>query len=158
MLGHHLRRILNGVACLLIGAGMLEDVGGKNIPHIMRPMNAMWHDQDIAGRDAIWSKRWGIAPSIKLGLEGPTSLAVSYYHLDTDELPDSGIPYLYTIGNAPAGVTEIGPAQDLTTIGGRQVSVPRGAYYGLKAPMFPTLPPAPLSPPARRSAHAARLP
>ncbi|MBH1999489.1 MAG: TonB-dependent receptor [Sphingomonadaceae bacterium] len=95
-------------------------------------LNAMWHDQDVAGRDAIWSKRWGVAPSIKLGLEGPTSLTISYYHLDTDELPDSGIPYLYTIGNAPAGVTETGPAQDFTTIGGRQVSVPRGAYYGLK--------------------------
>ncbi|NWK99030.1 TonB-dependent receptor [Sphingobium lactosutens] len=95
-------------------------------------LNAMWHDQDVAGRDAIWSKRWGIAPSIKLGLEGPTSLTISYYHLDTDELPDSGIPYLYTIGNAPAGVTETGPAQDFTSLGGTQISVPRGAYYGLK--------------------------
>lgn len=95
-------------------------------------LNGMWHDQDVAGRDAIWSKRWGVAPSVKLGLNGPTSLTISYYHLETDELPDSGIPYLYTIGNAPAGVTETGPAQDFTTIGGRQVSVPRGAYYGLE--------------------------
>lgn len=95
-------------------------------------LNAMWHDQDVAGRDAIWSKRWGVAPSLKIGLNGPTSLTVSYYHLETDELPDSGIPYLYTIGNAPAGVTETGPAQNFTTLGGRQVSVPRGAYYGLK--------------------------
>ena len=23
----------------------------------------MWHDQDVAGRDAIWQKRWGVAPS-----------------------------------------------------------------------------------------------
>lgn len=29
-------------------------------------LNAMWHDQDVAGRDSIWSKRWGVAPSIKL--------------------------------------------------------------------------------------------
>lgn len=95
-------------------------------------LNAMWHDQDVAGRDAIWSKRWGVAPSLKLGLDGPTSLTIGYYHLHTEELPDSGIPYLYTIGNAPAGVTETGPAQDFTTIGGKQVSVPRGAYYGLE--------------------------
>ncbi|MDX3899274.1 MAG: TonB-dependent receptor [Sphingobium sp.] len=95
-------------------------------------LNAMWHDQDVAGRDAIWSKRWGVAPSLKLGLKGPTSLTISYYHLDTDELPDSGIPYLYTIGNAPAGVTETGPAQDFTTIDGRELSVPRGAYFGLE--------------------------
>lgn len=95
-------------------------------------LNAMWHDQDIAGRDAIWSKRWGVAPSLKLGLNGPTSLTVSYYHLDTDELPDSGIPYLYTIGNAPAGVAETGPAKNFTTIAGQDIRVPRGAYYGLK--------------------------
>ncbi len=99
-------------------------------------LNAMWHDQDVAGRDAIWSKRWGVAPSIKLGLNGPTSLTASYYHLKTDELPDSGIPYLYTIANAPAGVAETGPAQDFTTIGGKAVSVPRGAYYGLKSRDF----------------------
>lgn len=99
-------------------------------------LNAMWHDQDVAGRDAIFQKRWGIAPSLKIGLEGPTSLTVSYYHLDTEELPDSGIPYLYTIGNAPAGVTETGPAEDFTTIGGRNVSVPRKAFYGLEVRDF----------------------
>lgn len=99
-------------------------------------LNAMWHDQDVAGRDAIYQKRWGVAPSLKIGLEGPTSLTASFYHLETDELPDSGIPYLYTIANAPAGVTETGPAQDFTTIGGRAVKVPRGAFYGLDARDF----------------------
>lgn len=94
-------------------------------------LNAMWHDQDIAGRDAIWSRRWGVAPSLKIGLDEPTSLTIGYYHLESEELPDSGIPYLYTAANAPAGVTETGPAESFTTIGGTQVNRPRGAYYGL---------------------------
>jgi catecholate siderophore receptor len=93
---------------------------------------AMWHDQDVAGRDAIWSKRWGVAPSIKLGLNGPTSLTVSYYHLETDELPDSGIPYLYTSANVPAGITVTGPADRYTTISGVDVDRSRGAFYGLE--------------------------
>ena len=92
----------------------------------------MWHDQGVAGRDAIWSKRWGVAPSIKFGLEGPTSLTLSYYHMESDELPDSGIPYLYNSSNAPAGTTDSQPAEDFTTIGGVKVHRPRGAYYGLK--------------------------
>src|SRR5690606_30505251 len=50
----------------------------------------MWHDQDVAGRDAIWQKRWGIAPSLTIGVGTPTRLTFSYYHLDTEELPDSG--------------------------------------------------------------------
>lgn len=94
-------------------------------------LNAMWHDQDVAGRDAIWSKRWGVAPSLTLGLNGPTSLTIGYYHLESEELPDSGIPYLYTAGNAPAGVTETRPAEHFTTIGGATVDRPRGAFYGL---------------------------
>jgi len=106
---------------------------------INRPLNdfigvriaGMWHDQDIAGRDAIWSKRWGVAPSLTLGLNGLTSLTIGYYHLKTEELPDSGIPYLYTAGNAPSGVFETAPAKTFTTIGGASVNRPRGAYYGL---------------------------
>jgi catecholate siderophore receptor len=31
---------------------------------------AMYHDQDIAGRNAVWQKRWGVAPSIKFGMNG----------------------------------------------------------------------------------------
>lgn len=93
---------------------------------------AMWHDQDVAGRDAIWSRRWGVAPSLKIGLDGPTSLTVSYYHLETDELPDSGIPYLYTSGNVPAGVSETGPARNFTSISGETIHRPRDAYYGLR--------------------------
>lgn len=96
----------------------------------------MWHDQDVSGRDAIWSKRWGVAPSLTLGLDGPTSLTIGYYHLKTEELPDSGVPYLYTAGNAPAGVLETGPADVYTTIGGVQVDRRRGAYYGLVARDF----------------------
>jgi catecholate siderophore receptor len=95
-------------------------------------INGMWHDQDVAGRDAIWQKRWGIAPSLAIGLGTPTRLTLSYYHLQTNELPDSGIPYLYTAANVPAGITETKPAGDYTTIGGQQVHTPRSAFYGLK--------------------------
>ncbi|MFT3976974.1 MAG: TonB-dependent receptor [Sphingomonas bacterium] len=95
-------------------------------------LNAMYHDQDVAGRDAIWQKRWGIAPSVKIGLSGPTSLTVDYYHLHTNELPDSGIPYTYSIANEPAGVSETGPATRFTTLNGQTIDVPRGAFYGLR--------------------------
>ncbi|WP_374524998.1 TonB-dependent receptor [Sphingopyxis sp.] len=97
----------------------------------------MWHDQDVAGRDAIFQKRWGIAPSIAIGIEGPTKLTFSYYHLDTDELPDSGIPFLYSIANAPLGTTYNEPALgNITTISGETGFVSRDTFYGLKARDF----------------------
>ncbi len=100
-------------------------------------VTGMWHDQDVAGRDAIWQKRWGIAPSLKLGVRGPTSLTLSYYHLDTDELPDSGIPYLYTIANAPTGYSYSEPAiGNVTLINGATGYVSRRNFYGLKSRDF----------------------
>ncbi|WP_375197588.1 TonB-dependent receptor [Sphingobium sp.] len=97
----------------------------------------MWHDQDVAGRDAIWQKRWGIAPSLTIGMGSPTQLTLSWYHLDTDELPDSGIPYTFvcstTVCNAPTGFTYSEPAVgDVTLADGTTGHVDRDTYYGLK--------------------------
>ncbi|MHA3792024.1 TonB-dependent siderophore receptor [Sphingomonas sp. YL-JM2C] len=101
-------------------------------------LNAMWHDQDVAGRDAIYQKRWGVAPSVTIGMDGPTKLTLAYYHLDTDELPDSGIPYFYTIGNAPGtGTIYSEPLVGTgTTIGGVTGKVDRSTFYGLKSRDF----------------------
>lgn len=95
-------------------------------------IEGVWHDQDVAGRDAIWQRRWGIAPSLTLGLGTPTRLTASYYYLETHELPDSGIPFLYTVANAPAGRTFTTPALGrVTTADGRTGFVPRTNFYGL---------------------------
>jgi len=93
----------------------------------------MWHDQDFADRDAIWARRWGVAPSVTFGLGTDTRLTASYYHLTTHELPDSGIPFLYTIGNAPGtGDIYTTPALgNITTMGGTKGFVDRSTYYGL---------------------------
>jgi catecholate siderophore receptor len=101
-------------------------------------IEGMWHDQDVAGRDAIWQRRWGVAPSITLGLGTDTRLTLSYYHLTSHELPDSGIPYFYTIGNAPGtGIVYSAPLVGKgTTIGGTTGVVDRSTFYGLKSRDF----------------------
>jgi catecholate siderophore receptor len=55
-------------------------------------LNLMKHDANIAGRDGPDVSRWGVAPSISFGLGTPTRATFSYYHLDTDDTPDYGIP------------------------------------------------------------------
>ena len=100
-------------------------------------INGMWHDQDVAGRDAIFQKRWGVAPSLTIGVDGPTKLTLSYYHLDTEELPDSGIPFLYSIANAPLGTSYNEPALgNVTTISGQTGYIDRDTFYGLTARDF----------------------
>ena len=40
-------------------------------------LNAMYHENDVPGRDVESYERWGVAPSIKIGVEGPTSLTTT---------------------------------------------------------------------------------
>ena len=113
------------------------DINYALTPTIAVRLDAMGHDQDVAGRDAIWQKRWGVAPSIAFGLGTPTRLVAAYYHLHTSELPDSGLPYTYvctaTICNAPAGnFVYSQPADHVTTLGGQTGTVSRSTFYGLE--------------------------
>ncbi|WP_267383016.1 MULTISPECIES: TonB-dependent receptor [unclassified Sphingomonas] len=96
-------------------------------------IEGLWHDQDVAGRDALYQRRWGVAPSAILGLGTPTRLTIAGYYLESHELPDSGLPYLYTIGNAPGtGTIVTTPALgNVTLASGRTGYVPRTAFYGL---------------------------
>ncbi|MEO5867669.1 MAG: TonB-dependent receptor [Sphingomonas sp.] len=99
-------------------------------------IQGVWHDQDFVDRDSISARRWGIAPSVTIGLGTATRLTAAYYHLESRELPDSGIPYLYvcnaTACNAPDGNVFTVPAQgDVTTSDGTRGHVERSAFYGL---------------------------
>ncbi len=55
-------------------------------------LNLMAHENDVPGRDQIGRERWGIAPSLALGLSEATRLTLSYFHQADDNLPDYGVP------------------------------------------------------------------
>lgn len=92
-------------------------------------LNAMWHDADVAGRDVVTYNRWGISPSFALGLGTATRAYLNYYHMQSDDIPDPGIPFERQ-GNAnqvkTADQLKIGPAE---IINGRKIK--RSTFYGL---------------------------
>lgn len=55
-------------------------------------INAMLHNNEVEGRDFVYSDRWGVAPSIAFGLGGPTTFSLAYLHQQEDKVPDYGIP------------------------------------------------------------------
>jgi catecholate siderophore receptor len=71
-------------------------------------LNVMGHDSNIAQRDVVTSRRYGIAPSLAFGLNTPTRVSASYYHFTEDDIPDYGLPWYF----------------------GRPAPVPRHNYYG----------------------------
>jgi catecholate siderophore receptor len=56
--------------------------------------NAMWTDAETPGRDVVTSQRWAVAPSLAVGIGTPTRVTLSYSHLDQDNMPDYGIPWV----------------------------------------------------------------
>ena len=56
-------------------------------------LNAMYHENDVPARQIDRYKRWGIAPSIKFGVDGPTSLTLLYTHQEDKNTPLYGVPY-----------------------------------------------------------------
>ncbi len=71
-------------------------------------LNAMGHESQVADRDVGEYRRFGVAPSLALGLGTPTRLTLSYFHQSEDNIPDYGIPFLF----------------------GRPAPVARNNYYG----------------------------
>ncbi len=61
-------------------------------------LNLMSHESNVAGRDEVNYDRWGVAPSLAFGLGTDTRLNLDFYHMESNDLPDSGIPYGYSVG------------------------------------------------------------
>lgn len=97
------------------------DVNRKFLDDAAFRLNLMSHEQNVAGRDAVNYDRWGVAPSLTFGLGTENRLNLSYYHMQSDDLPDSGIPYGY------ASPTATAHAHDKPDDGGNSNN-----FYGLK--------------------------
>ncbi|KAA0981338.1 TonB-dependent siderophore receptor [Pseudomonas sp. ANT_J28] len=65
-------------------------------------LNLMSHESNVAGRDSVDYDRWGIAPSLAFGLGTDTRVNLDYYHLESNDTPDSGIPYSIPVAGSTA--------------------------------------------------------
>jgi len=81
---------------------------------------ALYHDQEFADRDYLYSERFGFLGSLAFGLGTDTKLTLNYMHQNGERLPDFGVPII---------------DQDSATgpIKGKPVTeygVPRSNFYG----------------------------
>ena len=80
-------------------------------------LNLMGQDSRVPGRDEVYARRWGVAPSIAFGLGTDTTLSVEYLHYEYDQSTDAGIPIITPFGRVGRPATELG--------------LPRNTYYGI---------------------------
>jgi catecholate siderophore receptor len=81
---------------------------------------ALYHDQDFADRDHLYSERFGFLGSLGFGLGTDTKLTVNYMHQDGERLPDFGVPII-----DPDGAANPIKGKPITEYG-----VPRSNFYG----------------------------
>lgn len=79
-------------------------------------VNLMNHAADAPGRDEVFTERWGIAPSLALGLNSDTRFVLSHLHQEQEGMPDYGVPYTATV---------------IVPDNGRPLPVDTDTFYGL---------------------------
>jgi len=67
----------------------------NGLPGAALRLNALWQDSDVAGRDHVNNKRWGLAPSLGFNLDGATRYYLNLYYVKQNNIPDGFVP---TIG------------------------------------------------------------
>ena len=72
-----------------INAPLMDTLGGTAVR-----VNVMGQEGGVAGRDYAEVRRFGIAPSISIGMNTPTRATLSYVHLTENDTPDYGLPWL----------------------------------------------------------------
>jgi len=85
-------------------------------------LNVLHAQGNTPGRNHVDVEKFGIAPSLSLGLGTPNRATISFYHLQTDGMPDYGVPL----------TRKIPGLQSDTGI----VDVSRDTFYGLHARDF----------------------
>jgi catecholate siderophore receptor len=55
----------------------------------------MGHEANVAERDVTETRRFGIAPSLALGLGTANRLTAGYFHFNENDIPDYGIPWYF---------------------------------------------------------------
>lgn len=66
----------------------------KKIEGMAVRFNALYHDSAVANRDIAENQRWGVAPSVAFGIGTDTRTTLSYFHLQQDNMPDYGVPWV----------------------------------------------------------------
>ena len=82
-------------------------------------INLMGAEGDVPGRDSVDYDKWGLGLSLAAGLGTNSSGTFSYYHLDSNQMPDYGIPLFTKIG--------------IRTTDSGILDVPYDSFYGLEA-------------------------
>ncbi|HEY3784351.1 MAG TPA: TonB-dependent receptor [Steroidobacteraceae bacterium] len=71
------------------------DVNAPLAEHAALRLNLMGMRNEVEGRPFTRNQRWGLAPTVGVGIDTATALTLKYLHQTENNLPDYGIPFLF---------------------------------------------------------------
>jgi catecholate siderophore receptor len=99
--------MLTPLAAFTVSGGQIDyrrGTGDFNLPlsgTAAARITVMDQSNGVVERDQVHYQRYGVAPTLSLGIDTPTRLTFSYFKEEENNLPDYGIPF---IDGAPAHV------------------------------------------------------
>jgi len=99
--------MLTPLAAFTVSGGQIDywrGTGDFNLPlsaTAAARITVMDQSNSVVERDQVHYQRYGVAPTLSLGIDTPTRLTFSYFKEEENNLPDYGIPF---IDGAPAHV------------------------------------------------------
>lgn len=104
-----------------------KELSGTNGIGAAFRLNAFTEDADVAGRDVVNNKRYGIAPSFAFGLNSPTRFYLDLVHVKQNNIPDGGVPTVGLPGYSTPDAATARNRRDYLTYASR---VDSNNFYG----------------------------
>src|SRR5262245_43707741 len=126
------KNFVEGTVTATTGPGVRAelDAGGKNGIWSGR-IAALGMDLDTPTRDHVWTRRWGVAPSVSVDLGERTKATMSYIYQGEQGAPDYGFTFL----PQPAFSAQTGAQTNAGYYGNGSATpplpVPRNTWYGI---------------------------
>lgn len=106
------------------------DASGKR-GNISGRIAALYTETDTPDRDNVWTRRWGVAPSMSAQLDDETKLTLWYIYQGEEGAPDYGWPYLPQPGYRTTTGALVNPGYNGNGTAVTPVPIPRNTWFGI---------------------------
>jgi catecholate siderophore receptor len=106
------------------------DASGKR-DNISGRIAALYTETDTPNRDNVWTRRWGVAPSISAQLDDATKVTLWYIYQGEEGAPDYGWPYLPQPGYSTTTGALVNPGYNGNGTAVTPVPINRNTWFGI---------------------------
>jgi catecholate siderophore receptor len=123
---------LEGVASVSSAGGYRAEVDASGAKeNVSGRIVAMGQDLDTPDRNNVWTRRWGVAPSISVGVNPQTKATFSYIYQGEEGIPDYGWPYLPQPSYSAVTGALTNPGYNGNGTAVTPVPIPRSNWFGV---------------------------